>query len=119
MNALVKIAKEKKIKRIRRFTKNELENILKLSDENPEEFYEKYCKYKRPPRPILALSNTGRKKKKFPSFYAVAKYFHTYPHSVKWRVLNKKIFVTDDGEEWMFFFNGDGIESLKNFFFLL
>lgn len=46
MNALVKIAKEKKIKRIRRFTKNELENILKLSDENPEEFYEKYCKYK-------------------------------------------------------------------------
>ena len=101
-NELIEIAKQKKFKH-KRYKKHELEKIFELGEKDPTVFYEKYCKEKSKVRPVLAINSKGDELE-FPSLYATAKYFHSWPATIKWRILAKKPLKLSNGFIWSFFY---------------
>ena len=99
---LIEIASQKKVKHYRRYKKHELEKVLEFEKTHGEkEFFEKYCKEKWKKTPVLAKNSKGEKIE-FKSLYASAKYFNTWPATVKWRILEEKKMKLDNGDFWKF-----------------
>ena len=76
--------------------------MFELEEKDPTAFYEEYCKGKWKVRPVLAINSKG-KEKRFKSLYATAKYFHSWPATVKWRILEKKKWKINE-ITWLFFY---------------
>ena len=75
-NQLWNIAKEKKIKYYKRFTKNQLEEILGFEISKPNEKYEKCCRVKiKNPIPIIAKNIETGETQNFKSIISAAKNF--------------------------------------------
>ena len=83
---LMEIAKQKKVKHYKRYKKHELEKILELEKTDPTEFYEKYCKGKWIVRSVVAINNSKGEEISFTSLYAAAKYFNTWPQTIKQKI---------------------------------
>ena len=99
---LIEIAKQKKVKHYRRYKKHELEKVFEFEKtHSTEEFFEKYCKEKWKITPVIAINSKGEKTE-FKSLYATAKYFKTWPATVKWRILEEKKLKLDNGDIWKF-----------------
>ena len=80
-----------------------MEKIFEFEEKDPTGFYEKYCKEKWKRTPVLVKNSKGEEIK-FNSLYAAGKYFHTWPQTIKWRILEKKKLKQDDGVIWTFFY---------------
>ena len=99
---LVEMVKQKKVKHYRRYKKHELEKVFEFEKEHGEkEFFEKYCKEKWKTTPVIAKNSNGEKIE-FKSLYASAKYFNTWPATVKWRILEEKKLKLNNGNIWSF-----------------
>ena len=89
---LWKIAKERKIKYFRRYTKNELERMLGFEISKPNEKHEKYCREKmKNPIPVIAINRATDEILNFKSILSASKNFNMNPESIKWRIKKKKI----------------------------
>ena len=99
------IAKERKIKYYKTYTKNQLEEMLGFEISKPNEKYKKYCREKmKKPIPVIAINSETGEILNFKSLGSAAKNLNVKPGSIKYRINNKKYFVIN-GQEFLFFYN--------------
>ena len=104
-NELWNIAKERKIKYYKRFTKNQLEEMLGFEISKPNEKYEKYCreKFKKSIPVVIKNIETGETQN-FKSLRTAAKKFDMKPGSIKYRIITKK-YLEINGQKFLFFYS--------------
>ena len=84
------IARERKIKYFRRYTKNELERMLGFEISKPNEKHEKYCREKlKNPVSVIAINKETDQILYFKSLLSAARNFNMNPESIKWRIKRK------------------------------
>ena len=101
------IAKERKIKYYKTYTKNQLEEMLGFEISKPNEKYEKYCREKlKKSVPVVVKNIETGETQNFKSLRAAAKKFNMKPGSIKYRIIIKKDLVINR-KKFLVFYGDD------------